>query len=780
MNQSWNGQGQVLGRYRLLQLIGRGGMGEVWLAEDSQLRRQVALKMLPRVLAEDTNYLNAFAHEARIAASLDHPNILPVHDFGTQQVVGDELVTYLVLPHIQSGSLRDRIRSANGQLLPIDESLHYLKQASLAIDYAHSKQVLHRDIKPANMLLQQEWLFLADFGIAKILEHTTQHSQTMAGAGTPEYMAPEQIQGHAVSASDLYSLAIIAYQLFVGSVPFQGSTAYDTMMMHMLEPVPSARQFNQEIPPAIENALIQGLAKHPEERPSSCAQFIVALEQGWNSYPQTTNNIDPEATVLAPWKQRRQGHSTSIFSQLPEKVDNPQESVQSNAFNSSVVAARNPSETHTLATDADVVLTPSLPLAQPKQAEFTEEKSRLSRRILLIGGATVVGIAAAAGVGVTLLPRFITKKQIPGPQKLIAGIPLLALAGHSDAVSNVIWDASGRYVATGGADTRVMLWDVAKYIQQKPDGYQTITKPDKAWKFADEIFADCMSWSYDGRTLGVTGVADTKVYLLDALGKSVTPQLYTDTSDNPFLAKDYSSVAWSPTNDTFITGVDFANSIVLWQRGKSAGPIQTFQFISDNKKASLGLSDITWSADGRYITGYSTDFRIPVWDVKTSKMIQNIKLLSRSTLDFVEIERSALKCSPVDKTLLAASDLDAVLIYDFVHNKLVHSLGTDDKQALTIPKSNPAGWVPQVGGITWSPNGRYVAASYGRSNQVYIWDLQNLSSKKKNGLFVQSLLFGLHDGHSEALLDLAWSPDGRYIATASFDKTVIIWRVDGA
>src|SRR6266852_2835152 len=235
--QSNTWHNKMLGRYRMLRMLGRGGMGEVWLAEDTQLLRQVAIKLLPTVQASERSYLQDFEREARAAASLDHPHILPIHDFGEQAVADDEIVTYLIIPYMTGGSLRDRILQVHGPL-PVDEALNYLRQAAEAIDYAHSQQVLHRDIKPANMLSQQDWLFLADFGIAKLLSSPTFQSGTRAGSGTPEYMSPEQAQGKAEFASDRYSLGIVAYQLFTGYVPFKGETPYDTLLKQMKDEPP--------------------------------------------------------------------------------------------------------------------------------------------------------------------------------------------------------------------------------------------------------------------------------------------------------------------------------------------------------------------------------------------------------------------------------------------------------------------------------------------------------------------------------------------------------------
>src|SRR5579885_2476718 len=296
-------RGKMVGRYQMMRLIGRGGMSEVWLATDTQLRRQVALKILPPVLASEETYLRDFAYEARAAASLEHPHILGVHDFGEQQVGQGEVVPYLVMPYMPGGTLRERVEAVRGPL-PVQESLRYLRQAAQAIDYAHSKHILHRDIKPANMLLRDDWLLLADFGIAKALSHSMARNQTYAGSGTPEYMAPEQISGQATVASDRYSLAVVAYQLFTGLQPFRGATPYETISMQLQAPLPSPRQFNPQIPLSVEHLLSLALSRDPEKRPPSCIVFINALQEAWMKGVQA--EPDPEATLLAPWSKRLQ------------------------------------------------------------------------------------------------------------------------------------------------------------------------------------------------------------------------------------------------------------------------------------------------------------------------------------------------------------------------------------------------------------------------------------------------------------------------------------------
>ncbi|HEV2660809.1 MAG TPA: protein kinase, partial [Ktedonobacteraceae bacterium] len=500
-------QGKMLGRYRLLRLVGRGGMGEVWQAEDTELHRQVAAKMLPPVVANETDYLRAFAAEARTAASLEHPHILQVHDFG-EQPFAEDVVTYLIMPLITGGSLRDRMRATNGALLSVDESLHYLRHAAQAIDYAHSRNVLHRDIKPGNMLLQQSWLLLADFGLAKLLSNNTFRSRTHAGAGTPEYMAPEQIQGKAEAASDRYSLAVIAYQLFTGRLPFSGKEPFEILLKHMQEPPTPPRQFNPQLPQTIENTLLKGLAKQPAARPGSCTAFVNELEMGWKLGEQATS-ADPEATLLAPWNKRYLANQpTHLVSPATPEISAPSTSTPSDA---PLLQNSAPSE-ETTTTPPENVST-YVPATDETAEQPAEQRHKIGRRGALIAGTSAVAVAVVGGTGLAAYLHFkpsqvAAPKPPPGPQKLIAGVPLLRLIKHSEGIWNVAWHPSGRYLATGGADTRVMLWDVGSLLQKATHGMQKLKTPVHEWKFANVIRDNALSWSADGRSLAVIPLSE--------------------------------------------------------------------------------------------------------------------------------------------------------------------------------------------------------------------------------------------------------------------------------
>ncbi len=272
----------MLGRYRLLRRIGRGGMGEVWLAEDPRLQRQVALKVLPVRKRDDQEFLARFEREARAAAALHHPHILPVHDYGQQQTSNEQTVSYLVMSYVSGGSVEDRLKAmATGRAtLTQDDALAYLFQVAEAIDYAHSHGIVHRDIKPANMLLREDnWLLLTDFGIARILNDPDASTQTGAYLGTPTYMAPEQAQGRAVPASDIYSLAIVTYQLFTGRAPFQADNPYALTFQHAFATATAPHVYNPSLSPEFEAALARGMAKDPAQRPPSATAFVTSLSQ---------------------------------------------------------------------------------------------------------------------------------------------------------------------------------------------------------------------------------------------------------------------------------------------------------------------------------------------------------------------------------------------------------------------------------------------------------------------------------------------------------------------
>ncbi len=261
--------GKVLGTCTLQKLIGQGGMGAVFLAQQSRPRRQVAVKVLLPMTSLEPNqlaaFLERFRRETDAAASLEHPNIMPVHEYGEC-----DGLAYLVMPYISGGTLRDEMELEGP--LALEKVASYLDQMAAALDFAHERGVIHRDIKPANFLMTPEKrLLLTDFGLVKIVAdgQTPQMRLTGAGApvGTPDYMAPEQVMGEGVGArADLYSLGVVLYQMMTGVTPFQGETPMHLAAQHLQVPPRSPRLLRGDLPVAVEQVMLRALAKHPDDR----------------------------------------------------------------------------------------------------------------------------------------------------------------------------------------------------------------------------------------------------------------------------------------------------------------------------------------------------------------------------------------------------------------------------------------------------------------------------------------------------------------------------------
>ena len=272
--------GTVLGTCTLQQLIGQGGMGAVYLAQQSRPRRQVAVKVLlpsttlkPQHLAA---FLERFRRETDAAASLEHPNIMPVYEYGER-----DGLAYLVMPFISGGTLRDVLEDQGSLALP--KIVNYLEQLAAALDFAHARGVIHRDIKPANILLTPEGrLLLTDFGLVKILSdgQGAQVRLTGAGApvGTPDYMSPEQVMGAEVDGrADQYSLGIILYQMVTGTTPFQGETPMQIAAQQLHGQPPSPRMFRPELPEAAEQVMLKTMAKRTGDRYTNALEFATAF-----------------------------------------------------------------------------------------------------------------------------------------------------------------------------------------------------------------------------------------------------------------------------------------------------------------------------------------------------------------------------------------------------------------------------------------------------------------------------------------------------------------------
>ncbi len=296
-------EGQQMGHYRLLSLLGSGGMSAVYLAEDLSVRRQVAIKVIRSESAinpvDDTakEAAHLFRREANAVAMLDHPNILPLFDYGEENLQGEKL-TYMVMPFRQEGSLADWLRKTDGsRWLTIQNVAFLIHQAASALQYAHDHHIIHRDVKPSNFLIRgrpenpaQPDLLLADFGIAKF-STAVSSTETMT-RGTPIYMPPEQWQDRPVPATDQYALAAMTYELLTGRPPFQGNHSQLMYQHFHVQPNPLS-SINSRVSADIDSVVLCALAKQPKDRFPSIASFDQAFQQAVSNI----NNIHITLTI---------------------------------------------------------------------------------------------------------------------------------------------------------------------------------------------------------------------------------------------------------------------------------------------------------------------------------------------------------------------------------------------------------------------------------------------------------------------------------------------------
>jgi serine/threonine protein kinase len=323
-----------LGRYTLIERIGSGGMATVFRAEDSNLKRMVAVKVLHEHLTFEGNLRERFEQEAHIIASFNHPNIVQVYDFDVIER-DDSQLYYMVMPLISGQSLNDLLESyrAKEQLLPLEQVKRIMLDLTSALSYAHERGMVHRDVKPSNILFDQDGrAILTDFGIARLVKRG---NMTQEGViiGTPAYMSPEQAMGGVIDhRSDLYALGVIFFELLSGRVPFEDENTVSVIFKHIQEPIPPISAIMGETFVRFEAVIAKALGKHPENRYQTAQAFaddIKALFSDTSTaefVPTSAGTTTPKTTIALatpPPSGMTQANRTTILKTLDAIVLQP-------------------------------------------------------------------------------------------------------------------------------------------------------------------------------------------------------------------------------------------------------------------------------------------------------------------------------------------------------------------------------------------------------------------------------------------------------------------------
>ncbi len=483
--------GTTLGRFEILSELGRGGMAVVYKARQTDLDRIVALKILPPEMTHDTSYIARFRQEARSAARLEHPHIMPVYEVGEMNGLH-----YIAMKFIQGRTLKDLVQEDGA--LSVRRAAELLAQVGEALDHAHRQGVIHRDIKPSNIMITDEgWAYLTDFGLARGSSTTTTSGLTMAGTvmGTPEYMSPEQAQGLPTVGppTDIYALGVVLYELLTGTFPFHAETPMAMLAARLLQAPTPPRDVRGDLPPAVEDVVMRALARKPEARFASSAEMVTALRTaaGIGAAPHAQPPLTPVGGTPAVGETIVAGRPQSptppyVQPQIPTPAPLPKVGV-------------SPIPTPALTPLPTVPLSPAppragAPAAKPKTGLFIGVGAAALVLVLAVGGAMAVINRARSGPAPTPI-AMPTDSQVAGlitqsDEALAAGQIDKALDGYQQAVSH---SAGNTAALSGIALAYNMRGDWAKAETSAIDLVNAALADDKAAALGQTLLADAIA-----------------------------------------------------------------------------------------------------------------------------------------------------------------------------------------------------------------------------------------------------------------------------------------------
>jgi eukaryotic-like serine/threonine-protein kinase len=701
--------GQLLGHYRLISLLGRGGFAEVYLGEHLSLKTLAAIKVLNTRLVKDD--VEEFLKEARTVAHLIHPQIVRIFDFEVQLDA-----PFLVMDYAPNGTLRQR--HPKGTQLPLLSIVDYVKQVTCALQYAHDQKIIHRDIKPENMLIgRQNEILLSDFGIALIAQ-TTRLQNTQEVVGTAYYMAPEQFQGKPRFASDQYSLGIVVYEWLTGSRPFNGSFN-EIASQHMFVSPPPLRERFPSISPEVEQIMMIALAKNPNHRFANIKAFAVALEEASRSpsffvpFASSHSVTWPVQTLLPDRPFTPVTMSSTQFDMASPQYIHPLTMTPPGKLTPQPSIVTPPNLSSQL--PSPVKSLPDVPvqlvnLASPDRPPVP--KKGVSRRVFIGGLAVTAGLAVGGSSIVWLVlsqkPALDTKRSISHrTQNSTLGLTRSIYRGHNSNVLVVGWSPDGRRIASGSDDMTVQLWDA--------------TTGSNAFTYhghTSSVYA--VAWAHDGTRI-VSGGFDKIAQVWDAVsGRNILT--YTNHTDS------VNALIWSP-DSKLIASASSDKTLQVWNASDKS-------LVFKQSHASP-VRTVAWSPNGRYLASAGDDNIVDVLDASSGAFVYSYRGHSNRIW--------TVAWSPDSTRIASASDDQTVQVWNATNggNVLIYNGHSDSVTTVDWWFSHIASgsrdktvqvWdafsgtlaytytdhIQMVTSLRWSPTGTYVASA-SDDKTVRVW-----------------------------------------------------------
>lgn len=610
-----------LGNYRLIQRIAEGGFAEVYLGEHVYLNTFAAIKVIHTYL--DQHDLEEFRREASIVARLRHPHIISVHDFDVK-----DGRPFLVMDYAPHGTLRQR--HPRGSRLSPATILPYLKQVAEGLQYAHDLRFIHRDVKPENMLIdERDMILLSDFGIA-LVSSTHSHSDHEV-VGTISYMAPEQLQGKPVLASDQYSLGVVLYEWLSGERPFKGSLG-EVAAQHVNTPPLPLTERVPGLPFPLEEVVMRALAKSPAERFSTVMELAHAFE---SSLPSRPLHLFPSGALRSLSQETgADPYTPTVLAKPPVPRDMPAEERQrqmvlprriilAGLAGLASLGLAGGFTTWFVAAHRQIQSPPPSPTVRPRSTPIPRGTLFHTYRG---HHDSVLGVASSSdGAYVASASKDMTVQVW---DTATGGNHAAAYTGHTDAVTSVAWSPDEKHVVSGSIDKTARVWNTAdgstlfsytnhsdaiNAVGWSPDGARVASgstdKTVQVWAFADgsgafsytghsdAVYA--LSWSPDGSRVA-SGSADSTVHVWNAADGS-QPVTFSLHSAAVF------AVAWSPDGALIASG-GADKTVRVWQ--PDGTPVYIYGGHTNQ------VSGLAWSPDGKFIASAGQDGTVQVWSAR--------------------------------------------------------------------------------------------------------------------------------------------------------------------